>query len=532
MTDRRCADGGALRDKPYLLLFAVAIALMAAQIARVRSQLGGTPLLSANDRSRWATIRALVEHGTYVLDDVVMPNGKRDREWYSIDMVRHADRDGVEHFYSTKPALLPTLLAIPCFLLDRTAGLTLSDDTFFVVRGMLVLFNVVPIAVYFGLVGRAVDRWGRTDWGRLYVVVTAAFATLATPFAATLNNHVPAMVGAAVAGYVLMRMAVDGRREYRYFLLAGFASAWTAANELPSLPLVIVAGWIAVRCDAKRAAWAFAGPAIAVGIAFQLANFAAHGDWRPPYAHRGDGRLLGTWTAAEPSEREPQVAPPEIQRVAIELAGNRDGGTAAEGMLRPRDEAHAWELRANGVRHALRWRDDAVEVREWDNWYDYEGTYWQVSRRRGVDRGEPSRTVYAFNVLVGHHGILSLSPVWFIALVGLGFRVRDGCVSIRRAAWIAAGLTAICIAFYLARPLADRNYGGVNCGMRWTLWMTPFWLFFLMPAADAARSTGTRAVCVALLAASAFSAFYSAPNPWSHPWIFEYWTALGWIHYP
>ena len=26
-----------------------------------------------------------------------------------------------------------------------------------------------------------------------------------------------------------------------------------------------------------------------------------------------------------------------------------------------------------------------------------------------------------------------------------------------------------------------------------------------------------------------FSAAYSADNPWSHPWIFDYWTYLGWI---
>src|SRR5262245_34574616 len=29
------------------------------------------PFLSANDRSRWCTVRALVEHGTYAIDDIV-----------------------------------------------------------------------------------------------------------------------------------------------------------------------------------------------------------------------------------------------------------------------------------------------------------------------------------------------------------------------------------------------------------------------------------------------------------------------------
>ena len=36
---------------------------------------------------------------------------------------------------------------------------------------------------------------------------------------------------------------------------------------------------------------------------------------------------------------------------------------------------------------------------------------------------------------------------------------------------------------------------------------------------------------VVLLAASVFSAHYAAMNPWSQPWIFDYWRQLGWITY-
>ncbi len=42
------------------------------------------PFLSANDRSRWDTVRALVEHGTYAIDDVI-----REPGWDTIDMVKH-----------------------------------------------------------------------------------------------------------------------------------------------------------------------------------------------------------------------------------------------------------------------------------------------------------------------------------------------------------------------------------------------------------------------------------------------------------
>ena len=64
------------------------------------------PFLSANDRSRWMTIRSLVEYGKYEIDDI-----RGQPNWDSIDEVKHMGRDGQMHFYSSKPPLLATLIA-------------------------------------------------------------------------------------------------------------------------------------------------------------------------------------------------------------------------------------------------------------------------------------------------------------------------------------------------------------------------------------------------------------------------------------
>ena len=62
------------------------------------------PFLSSNDRSRWLTVRALVEQGTYEIDALIgLPN------WDSIDKVQHRGRDDQLHLYSSKPPLLSTL---------------------------------------------------------------------------------------------------------------------------------------------------------------------------------------------------------------------------------------------------------------------------------------------------------------------------------------------------------------------------------------------------------------------------------------
>ena len=103
---------GALRRTVYGLLILTSAAAMTGRVWSVKSERGKSPLLSANDRSRWATIRALVDHGTFALDRVVFGwSGKRNPEWYTIDLVRHRGSDGRQHYYSSKPPLLPTLLA-------------------------------------------------------------------------------------------------------------------------------------------------------------------------------------------------------------------------------------------------------------------------------------------------------------------------------------------------------------------------------------------------------------------------------------
>ena len=57
-------------------------------------------------------------------------------------------------------------------------------------------------------------------------------------------------------------------------------------------------------------------------------------------------------------------------------------------------------------------------------------------------------------------------------------------------------------------------------------------LLTLLPAADwLSTSRLGRATAITLLLLSAFSAAYAADNPWTHPWIFDYWTAMGWIDY-
>ena len=424
------------------------------------------PFLSANDRSRWLAIRALVERGTYEIDELLDPH-----VWNTIDMVQHAGRDGELHLYSSKPPLLYTLLAGEYWLIHQATGMTLGSHPYVVGRLMLVTINILPMALMLILLAKLAERLGTTDWGRIFMVASAALGTLLTTFAVVLNNHIVAAVSATIALYTFVRIWCDGETRLRYYAICGFAAAFTAANELPALALLVALALALVVVD--RRAWlaGFAPAALLVVVAFFATNYAAHDCLTPPYMHKG---------ATDPA----------------------------------------------------------------DDWYDYTYTIGGVEResywknRQGIDRGEPSRAVYALHALVGHHGIFSLTPVWLLSMAGLvmwllrGEKRGEKCGEKDRRilALGILGLTLVCLVFYIGlRPQEDRNYGGMCSGLRWMFWFAPLWLVGMLPALDGcAKSRVGRLVGLLLLMLSALSASYPTWNPWTQPWIYRFLETCGW----
>ncbi len=421
------------------------------------------PFLSANDRSRWCTVRALVERdmrvpgAPYAIDRVI-----QDPNWDTIDKVKHDGR-----LYSSKPPLLPTLMAAVYWPVHRLTGANLGDHPHEIDRFMLILFNLIPLTIYFLLLARLVERFGTTDWGRMFVMAACCFGTFLTTFAVAINNHLPAAICALAAVYPTVRIWFDGRRRLRYFVLAGLFAALAAGNELPAASLLAALGFVLLLGAPRQALLGFLPAVLVVAAAFFGTNWIAHGTLKPAYAHRG-----------------------------------------GEGE---------------------------------ENWYEYTykrgertiDSYWMShwKNTKGVDRGEPSRAVYAMNVLVGHHGVSSLTPVWLISLAGtFVWMLRKGDPRLR---WAAAGVGAIslaCLAFYIGQPIINRNYGGVTSGLRWMFWLAPLWLLVMLPAADLlARRRWTRGLALALLALSVLSVSYPTWNPWTHPWLLDFAEYMEWV---
>lgn len=434
------------RRSVYYLLIATSLGALLGRVCIVEARDQETPFLSANDRSRWCTVRALVDEGTFAIDNVI-----QNRGWNTIDKVRHTGPDGEEHFYSSKPTLYPVLLAGEYWLVQNITGGTFAQTPFYVGRMMIAITNVSILLAYFVVMAFAVERWGTSDWGRMFVMAVATWGTLLTAFGVTINNHLPGALGALVAVYAALRIMYDDCEHPIYFLVAGFAGAFAVANELPALSLwaAILVGlvWKSLPQGARkisRLLYYLAASAV-IAAAFFGTNWIAHRSLKPAYAHR--------------------------------------------------------------------------------EWYEYEGSAWLDGSRQGIDRGEPSRAVYALHCTIGHHGVLSLTPVWLLSILGVAmWAARRGRPAL---ALLIASLTIVVLIFFLSRPLWQRNYGGVSCGLRWLLWLIPLWLIGMLPAADwCSRNRVLRGIAIALFFVGAASAAYGSMNPWVHPWLYAYLEAM------
>ncbi len=177
----------------------------------------------------------------------------------------------------------------------------------------------------------------------------------------------------------------------------------------------------------------------------------------------------------------------------------------------------------------------------WKPFYLYYGTekyvyehlgipsYW--AEPRGVDRARDTVTQYLFHCLIGHHGIFSLTPIFLLAIPGFVQGLRSK-ISWQRI-WHLIGLilTLAILAFYWKRT-ENYNYGGVSVALRWTLWLTPFWMLAI---AEAIRCCSLRKWMAIFLLVLTLPSMYSAwgpwNTPWQQPWLFDVMSAQGWIDY-
>ena len=443
--------------------------------------------MGANDISRWCTVWSLLERGSYAIDDCPWQSQTQDKV-FKPDPFAPAVAEGepVKHFYSSKPPLLPTLIAGLLYPFRAALGVPLDhvvtspripryvpkDDPttpgkktyaletpkepmkwpvyVLYFKPVVVLLNVVPLAVFLVLYARFLDRHAPGDWAWFLSLFTAAWGTYLLAFQQTLNNHTIAAACAFFALYPFVRIWDEGARGGVLFASAGFFAALCACNELPAALFgILLFVTLAARFPRQTLLW-FAPAAAIPCAAFLTTQYLAFGKFRPVYEEFGTESYL------------------------------------------------------------------------------YEGSFWSAPLEMDWFNDNPEPLpVYLFHMTFGHHGVFSLSPIFLFSAYGAFRLLRGREGRLRALAALTAFLTLALLAFYTWNPKA-RNYGGSTQGLRWLFWMIPAWLL-LLPAGlePGARSRRLRLLSLAALTVSVVSAGYALRNPWSHPWLLDAMEHLG-----
>lgn len=562
-------------------MITLALALQAARILGITAVNNEVPFLSANDRSRWAAIAALTQEGRWEIDSVVeiLDSKGKSKLWNTIDMVRHQGADGQEHSYSSKPPLLTLMLAAvtkPVMMATHAwRGKTLTEDPFLVCRIVLILVNLIPLALWWCWLHRWLESHVPRPWTRHVVLSLAIWGTFLTTFVVTLNNHLHGAIffsiSLALAWQILRAAQTQMSAPWNTWLSLGIAAALCVACELPAMAWAAAIGAIVFLADPKRMLIGFGIGSASIATAFLLTNLWAHGDWRPPYSHRGLGEKIGqveldlSSLQAAIDRKDELKAIKELpeQNQWIELIGKQLG----DSKLSITSGARVIPARLDGVfqvfdettsqRVALATQkppaanpkaDGSWNIYAWDDWYDYPKSYWLPGNKKGVDLGEPDRWAYLLHFTIGHHGLLSLTPIWLWSILGgfiwlaKGKKALDNSPDYRCESmetnqlqglkrWvlsehgIAAAMmlvTLACAIFYTTRDIEDRNYGGVSSGFRWLFWMIPGWIWLAIPAIDRSASKPFwRGLVYLAIALGIIAAVIPWANPWSHPWPYR-----------
>lgn len=393
------------------------------------------PLKSANDRSRWCTVYSLIEEDTYQIDKIRQVSG-----WDTIDLVRHD-----EHFYSTKPPLLPRLVADVYRLVKWATGWDLLENTEYVTRIILFLINILPAALAYWLMIKLVRRYCTNQFGAYFLITAICWATLLDPFLVVFNNHTVGTTFIIYSLYLAITILAENKHCWWRFGVCGLTAAFGVCNELPAAAYGLALFFLLLKANPKRTLLAFVPMALIPLGGFFLTNYQATGGWKPFYMYYGTEKYRFV--------------------------------------------------------------------------FDGKPSYWL--NPQGVDQAKDSFWVYFLHCTIGHHGIFSLTPVFLLSLLGwlacpLWWKSRLKSIHL-----LGIALTIIVIGFYLSKT-ENYNYGGVSVALRWTLWLTPFWLLAIVPLFNRFGSWQIlRIPALLFLCFSIFSAWYPANAPWTQPWLFK-----------
>lgn len=259
--------------------------------------------LGENDRSRWLTVRALVDEGTYSI-------GKRgknetgkgykdsgimmERYWSTVDKVLDPSSN---LFYSSKPPFLSTIVAAEYWVLKNYFGLSIVHEPKIAIGIILCTINLLPMLIYLLLMRGFFCRFAKNDWTQLFLLCAAAFGTFIPSFLTTLNNHTMGAFALTSGLYFFFKIWIDKKTLPMHFASCGFFFSLLICFELPAIALslaIFLALWLISPGQTIRY---FTTGMVLPLIFFLATNYLAVGTLIPVYEKFGSEwySYAGSW---------------------------------------------------------------------------------------------------------------------------------------------------------------------------------------------------------------------------------------------
>jgi hypothetical protein len=420
---RRRVVGGAHERKkarPLGLTFLVCSLMMVASLFMVIWNLQESSIENANTGSRYATIQALVDHGTYFID--------------KSQYLRTPDKYKVQDRYiSSKPPTLPTIGAGVYWVYKSLTGKTIARHEGDVVRTVSFFtggIGHVLFLVYFYRLCRLLFR------RRSAVMVTmagACFAYLGVGYATHLNELSTAGALAICGLYHAIRIRQQRDAKPWHWPIAGFVLGILPAIDLPAMAITSLIALYLFTFDKKKTLLWFL-PALVPGLLLHFAlSYEISGSFKPFYFNS--------------------------------------------------------------------------ELKKFKEFY--------FRRPGGIDGLREPKWLYAFNTLLGHHGLFSMTPLY-------GFGLYELVRSFKARRFVAESLVvaASVLAFLIFFIWKTRNYGGWCVGMRWYVPIMPLLLLYFGLWIDRIRLT--RLVWTFVILAFGVSCF-NVQDALSSPFQYSVW---------
>jgi hypothetical protein len=200
-------------------------------------------LRSTNSGSRYATVEALVHDHTFSIDKT-----RYTGKW-SIDRVKIGD-----HYYSSKPPLLPALAAGFYWGLHRVTGwdIRARGDEERVIFICNLATGGIPFLLILIYYWRLSPLFIASPGARILALLGIAFSYIGAGYATELNNHIPGALMMLMTFYYACRIRRNHDDSVISWIAVGLCSGLLITFELPAGILVASLIWYLFTYNRKK----------------------------------------------------------------------------------------------------------------------------------------------------------------------------------------------------------------------------------------------------------------------------------------